>query len=334
MQIGTGLYTGQQRPDDTRTWTEINEEMIDLVKMTEEVGLDSAWVSEHHFAEDGYMPSLLPTLAAFARETEDIELVTSMVLAPLHDSIRLAEDAATVSLLSEGRLTLGLTNGYRPYEFEQFGVDQRDRPLMTEEAVRVARAAWSEGPLGFSPRFHDATSDANVTPKPAHAPNIMLGGVSKPAVRRAAQIADGWCAPEMISLDEVAKRQRYQNRLREAEKIDDDFTTYAHQWCFVGESREDAWETIRESLFYLQRTYEGWGYGEAVEELNEETKQELKDHAIVGAPARIVERLEEYQDTLGDDTHMQLRLYFPGVDTDDMRHAIELIGDEVAPELQ
>lgn len=334
MKVGIGLFTGQRRPDDDRDWRDVYEEMITLAKTTEEVGLDSAWVSEHHFADDGYMPSLLPTLSAFARETSDIELITSMVLAPLHDSIRLSEDAATVSLLSEGRLTLGLANGYRPYEFEQFGVDERDRPLKTKEAVRVARAAWSEGPLDFEPRFHSATADADVTPKPVDPPRIMMGGVSKPAVRRAAQIADGWCAPEMIELEEVKKRQRYQKRIRKAEKIEDSFTTFAHQWCFIGESRDDAWEGMKDSLFYLNRVYQGWGYGEAVDELDDETKEALKQHAIIGTADDVTEELQEYRETLGDDTHMMLRCYFPGVETDEMRRTIEEIGDEVAPALR
>ena len=334
MDIGVCLFNGLQHPDDDRPLTAVYDDMIDLVTTADEVGLESAWVSAHHFTPEGYMSSLLPTLGAFAGVTEDISLGTSMLLAPLHDSVRVAEDAATLSLLSDGRVTLGLTNGYRDEEFEQFGVDKRDRALKTEEAIRVARNAWSDGPLGFDPRFHSATADATVTPKPVDPPRITLGGTAKPAVRRAAMLGDGWTAPETLPFGEITKRVRYQRRLREAEKLDGEFTTYVQRYCFVDDSAEAAWERFREPLFYMQRKYDEYSANEPIEELSAERKQHMEEQAIVGTPSEVAREVGRFQEELGDDVHVLLRPYVPGLEADEVRECIERLGDEVVPAVQ
>lgn len=102
LKIGVGLFTGQVPKDCGRSWHREYRDYLQLVKLSEAEGLDSAWVSEHHFAEDGYLPSLTAMLAAFAAVTERIELGTGVILAPFHDPLRLAEDFAVVDQLSGG----------------------------------------------------------------------------------------------------------------------------------------------------------------------------------------------------------------------------------------
>lgn len=333
MDIGVCLFNGLQHHDDDRPLTAVYKDMLDLVATADDIGLDSAWVSSHHFTDGGYMSSLLPTLGTFAGATDEITLGTSMLLAPLHDTIRVAEDAATLSLLSEGRIVLGMTNGYRDEEFKQFGVDKRDRGLRTEEAVRVARKSWSDGPLGFKPRFHPANADANVTPKPIDPPRITLGGTAKPAVRRAAMLGDGWTAPETLPLEEIEKRIRYQNRLRAAEKLNDEFTTYVQRYCFVDDSAETAWERFREPLFYMQRKYDEYTADEPTDELSEERKQHMREQSLVGTPSDVAAELERYRDTLGGNVNLLLRPYVPGLETDAITECIERIGNEVVPKV-
>src|SRR5437867_3512577 len=121
IQIGLGLFTAQIPPGSRRTFVEEYREIVDLVRLAETLGFDSAWVSEHHGASDGYMPSLLPTLAAFAAATDHIKLGTGVLLTPFHHPLRLAEDAAAVDLISGGRLILGLGLGWREEEVRMFG---------------------------------------------------------------------------------------------------------------------------------------------------------------------------------------------------------------------
>ena len=335
MKLGTGLFTAQQRPDDDREPSDLYDEIRTLTREIEAAGLDSAWVSEHHFADDGYLSGTFPTLGAMAAETDDLEIGSCVALGPLYDPIRLAEDAATVDLVADGRLTLGLAIGSNPREFDVFGVPREERAERLEDLLPFLRGAWSEGDLEYESAFHDVPSDVSITPKPVDGDvPIMLGGAAKPAVRRAARSADAWCAPSSLSVEGVRKRVEDIRRVREEERIPGDFTVYVLQHGWVGDSREAAWEAMCEGYFYIQRRYAEIFSGESVDELPAERKRELKAQAIFGTPEQVVDELETYRDALGDDIHFIFRTYHPGVGTDAMIDCLHRLGDEVAPELR
>ncbi len=104
------------------THRQLYAELLDQAELIEAAGLDSMWVSEHHFAEDGYMPAVLPIVAALLARTSRITVATDRLAASLHDPIRLAEDAIALDLLSGGRFILGLSLCYRAEEFAGFGM--------------------------------------------------------------------------------------------------------------------------------------------------------------------------------------------------------------------
>lgn len=332
MDVGTGLFTCQRRPDDDRSFEAIYEEMLALGRAIDEAGLASAWVSEHHFADDGYLPGTMPALGALAAATDSIDLGTCIALAPLYDPVRLVEDAATVDLLSAGRMHLGLSIGYRDEEFQRFGIPKEERVERTVEAVELARAAWRGGT--FEPRFHPVGADAPVTPRPSgDGPPILLGGSAKPAVRRAARLADGWIAPSSLGAEGLRVRVEDIRRVRDAEGLDGPFQIYVLKHGFVADSAEEAWEAIRPGYFYLQRRYAGWYAGEPVDTLSSERQAELRDAAIVGPPASVADELADIAELVGEDVHVILRTYFPGIGTERMRTAIHRLGDEVLPQL-
>ena len=91
MEFGFGLITCERYPGDARSGEEIYAQALDLAEEAERVGFDSVWVSEHHFVDDAYLPSLLPFLAAVAARTRRIRVGTGVVLAPLLEPVRLAE---------------------------------------------------------------------------------------------------------------------------------------------------------------------------------------------------------------------------------------------------
>jgi alkanesulfonate monooxygenase SsuD/methylene tetrahydromethanopterin reductase-like flavin-dependent oxidoreductase (luciferase family) len=334
MEIGTGLFTCQRRPDDDRSFEAIYDEMLTLAGAIEDAGLASAWVSEHHFREDGYLSATMPSLGAIAAETETIEIGTCIALAPLYDPVRLAEDAATIDLISGGRLTLGLAIGSNPREFDAFGVPREERVERMVDAMTLLRDAWSPGPIEYDPEFHSISPGTNVTPNPESEVPIMLGGGAKPAVRRAARQAEAWCAPSSLSVDGVAVRNEDIHDVRREEGLEGEFTTYVLQHGFVGESREQAWETMRDGYLWLQRRYQEIFSGEEVEELSDEKRAELKDQAIFGTPEQVIDELETYEEALDGDVHFVFRTYHPGIGTDEMLECVRRLGDEVVPHFE
>jgi probable F420-dependent oxidoreductase len=186
------LYDFRNPPGSGLSDAEVYAETMDHIAAVEHLGFDVVWITEHHFIDDAYLPSVLPMCAAVAMRTSRITIGTAVLLLPLHDPLRIAEDSAVVDVLSNGRFRLGVGLGYKLQEFEVFGKDRRQRPSMLEEGIAVMRGAWADEPLTFEGR-HYRYRDVNVTPKPVQRPGIpvWLAGRAEAPVRRAARIGDG-----------------------------------------------------------------------------------------------------------------------------------------------
>src|SRR2546427_3412626 len=247
VQIGIGLFTAQIPPGSSRTFTQEYREMLDMVRLAETLGFDSAWVSEHHGAGDGYMSSLLPTLAAFAAATERITLGTGVILTPFHHPLRLAEDAATVDLISGGRLILGLGLGWRDEEFRMFGVPMSERVRRTTETVDILRRAWTGERFSYEGRVF-SFDQVKVTPGPARpeGPPIFLGGSVEPAIRRAGRIADGYIRTRGGGVERMREDAHVLDQaIRDAGRDVHSVAFAQLQNAFVWEDG-DAWKAVRE----------------------------------------------------------------------------------------
>ena len=177
--IEFGLYHDFRHP---HRWPEILEQ----IAWAESIGFTSVWVSEHHFLPDGYASGTMPIAAAIAQHTSTMEIGTNVAVLPVHQPIRVAEDALTVDALSGGRLRLGVGLGYREIEFTTFGQTMKQRRRRLEEGLDVLRAAFSGEPVNGS----------LVSPLPMDGgPELWIGALSDVGVVRAAQRADGFlCA--------------------------------------------------------------------------------------------------------------------------------------------
>ncbi len=149
----------------------VYRDTLDLFKAAEELGFDSGWVAQHHFAsEHGRLPSPLVLLAAIAQRTRRIRLGTGIIVLPQEAPLRLAEDAAVLDVLSNGRLELGLGAGFDPQTFQAFGREHEARHRDYQEHLQQLLNALGNAPLtdsgarllphanGLGQRLWEATS--------------------------------------------------------------------------------------------------------------------------------------------------------------------------------
>jgi probable F420-dependent oxidoreductase len=193
MRIGFSLFNNQGIADV--------QALVGLAVRAEALGFDSVWVHDHVFnvghvrERIGDRPYYEPlTLLAYvAARTERVRLGTSVLVLPYHNPIRLAKAAATLDVLSGGRLILGVGVGAIEQEMHAMGTPFKERGAFSDEAIRVMRTLWTDAEPRFEGRY-SRFAGMPFSPKPIQEPSIplVIGGVSRAAIRRAARLGDGW----------------------------------------------------------------------------------------------------------------------------------------------
>ena len=316
------------------SWQQLYNETLDQAQWAEELGFNSVWLSEHHFTDDGYRPSVPTALAAIAARTERVRLGTAVMLAPLHHPLRLAEDLAVVDLISNGRLDVGLAAGYRSKEFEVMAVPRTERGQRTEETVRLLRLAWAGAQFSFrgeSYHFEDVT----VTPPPAQQPGppIFLGGSSVPAARRAGRLGCGFAADSGGSLD------LYQVYAEAFTAVDGGLAApeiKANRLVHVTDDPERAWRLLGPHLLYQNNVYARWareaGDANAREADLTDPAQLPKDSFLIGTPGQVLAELKAIF-AEGPVTEIIFWARPPGMTLADSSASLQLIADQVLPAL-
>jgi alkanesulfonate monooxygenase SsuD/methylene tetrahydromethanopterin reductase-like flavin-dependent oxidoreductase (luciferase family) len=210
MNFGFTLFFRNPPPAKV-SFAELYRKEIELAVAAEELGYDTVWLTEHHFVDDGYSPSLLPIAAAIAARTKKIRIGTFVMLLPLHNALRVAEDAATVDVISNGRLDLGLGQGYRVPEFVGFNIARNERGPRLEEGTEVIRRVWTERNVTMDGRFNKLTN-VTVIPGPVQKPHppIWLAARGPKSIGRAAR--NGY---HFMGTGGVDQQQMYDAALKE-----------------------------------------------------------------------------------------------------------------------
>ena len=206
--------------------------LVGLAVRAEELGLDSVWVHDHVFnvghVSDriGGRPYYEPmTLLSFvAARTTRVRLGTSVLVLPYHNPIRLAKAAATLDVLSGGRLILGVGVGAIEQEMLAMGNAFTERGAFSDEAIAVMRELWTQEDPRFDGKY-SRFSGMKCSPKPVQKPSIpvVIGGLSPAAIRRAARLGDGWqpigLSPEALGEAMAALREQAHGHGRDAAAI-------------------------------------------------------------------------------------------------------------------
>ena len=192
MKLGFSLLNNQGIEDV--------QALVGLAVRAEALGFDSVWVHDHVFNVGHVLERIgdkpyyepLALLSFVAARTTRVRLGTSVLVLPYHNPIRLAKTAATLDVLSGGRLILGVGVGALENEMEAMGTPFKQRGAFTDEAIEAMRALWTQEDPRFEGRF-SRFAGMKFSPKPLQVPiPIVVGGVSRAAIRRAARVGDGW----------------------------------------------------------------------------------------------------------------------------------------------
>jgi alkanesulfonate monooxygenase SsuD/methylene tetrahydromethanopterin reductase-like flavin-dependent oxidoreductase (luciferase family) len=226
---------------------------IDMAAWGEEHGALSAVVCEHHASSDGYLPSPLILASAIAARTSTIPITVAALLVPLHDPVRLAEDMATLDIISRGRVMYVAGLGYRPEEYAMFGQSLATRGKRMDECLTVLQRAWSGEEFAYDGRT------VHVTPPPVTpgGPPLMYGGGTVAAARRAARFGLGFFAQGWSDGLEAAYRDECARLGKEPGMcfIPARGTVTS---AFVAEDLDRAWQKIGPFMLHDARMYASW----------------------------------------------------------------------------
>jgi probable F420-dependent oxidoreductase len=253
-----GLVYDFRNPAEWRQpWPDVYEGLLRQIQFAEELGYDSVWLTEHHFVADGYTPSPIPLMAAIAARTKRMEIGTDILILPLYHPVKLAEDIATVDILSNGRVMLGVGAGYRDEEFAAFGTSRKERPSRMEEGIAVLRGCWGEGAFSFAGR-HYRLDRIEVIPKPVRKPHppLWMAATAEPAARRAARLG----LHILPQADRVGGFDAWVDELRRQGRDPRNYRVgLIKSWFLSDQRRDDAvWQVIRQRERYRAATYAPW----------------------------------------------------------------------------
>lgn len=326
-----GLHYDLRNPPGSAIRTaDLYKQTLDQIVLAEQLGFDDIWLSEHHFTDDGYLPSLLPFAAAIAARTERVTIGTNVLLMPFHHPIRVAEDCAVVDNLSDGRLIFGPAVGYKLEEFETFGVDRKHRGSITEEAIEIIRRCWTEEEFDYSGR-HFNFRGVRCTPKPVQQPSIpiWIGAHVEAAIRRAARLGDGLLGGGPVG------RAAYIKALTELGK-DAEHPHIASTGRFIFCSREPQkdWAKLSEHALYQMQRYANWfsSAGETIFGKPPRDVAELEARGMyrVGTPEEIAEIIRSEYTAAPYERYFFFPIW-PGVDVEMANRSVRLFAEEVIP---
>lgn len=327
MQVGL-LFAHRNPPQFAVPWERLYAETLEQVQYAEELGFDAAFVSEHHFGEDGYSPALLPILASWATCTTRIKLGTYVALLPLQNPLRFAEDAATVDIISGGRLILGLGVGYRVEELRSFDVPRSSLGGRMDEALEVLVRSWQEDEFSFSGK-HFRYPEVALSPRPLQRPRppIWVGSPGAPGVRRAAR----WGLEGFAGSPSARNYERY---LAKCDEFGTEPVAQAQTLLFghLNADHEEAWLEAEPHATHLHRLYNEW----AVTAGNDATfRHSPREDLVIGDAAHWRQRAASAMSGSPlRPEYLIAQLQLPGMPHEVVMRSMELFAKELLPDFQ
>ena len=153
-----------------RSDSDVYQDILRGAVLAEELGFDSVWITEHAFSEYGSISSPHSLLAAIAAKTTRVNIGVGCTIVPWHQPLRMAQDLATVDVISQGRLIVGAGRGFQKHEFDGYGVEMSESRDRLVEGMDIAIKAWTEERFTYQGKFH-SYPEVMVIPKPVQKPH-------------------------------------------------------------------------------------------------------------------------------------------------------------------
>ncbi len=310
-------------------WAQRYEAVLDQIAwLDSDTNFEGVYITEHHFYEDGYMPSTMVVCGAIAARTKRITVGTNLIQLPLHHPVRLAEDALVNDVLSNGRFRLGVGAGYYWQEFEGVGSVLKQRPSRMKEGFDILRAAFSGESFSYEGK-RVSVPEIQVSPPPIRAggPEIWMGAFVPAAIDRVAQFADGYLAFGADTIPEYLAACERQGRDPDERQIN---RTY---WAIIDEDPERAYASAGPHFVHMYNDYirrDAYPDMEVFDDPQTALRLGLEAGVLLATDAGGAIEAINRDISLGA-RDIELLAFMPGEDVDEVSRRLQYISDKVIP---
>lgn len=340
MDIGTFLLL--QSPS-ARPTQEIYARGIEQAQAAEALGFRNVWLGEHHFSTYGYLSRPVQLATHIAAKTTRLRVGTAVIVVPLHHPLLIAEEIATLDILSGGRLDIGLGRGYQRYEFERFGLKLDSGGERWEESIDVLMKALAGGPFTYDGKLFQIP-ETSIYPQPVQRPHppIWITAQSpysiEAAVRRGFNVLTGGFG---VPVERLAEFGKIFARVVEEAKPPRPPLVGVQRAVYVTKDATDARDAVEQARWNMRVTlslrnnYERVEGGKAipVPAPTEPSIDELLDrYLVVGTPETCVRQIRKVQALVGI-SHFNCSFWFGDMDQARVLASMELFSREVMPAL-
>lgn len=322
-------YDFRNPPDSGIPTPRLYAEVLDQIAWLDRLGLDLVWFTEHHFVDDGYLPSWLPVAGAAAARTRRVRFSSDICLLPFNHPLRLAEDLAVLDNLSGGRVELGVGMGYAPHEFRGFGLPVSRRVSLTEEGLEVLRRCFSGEQFSFHGKRY-RFDDVRITPGYVQdgGPPLWVAAMSAAGARRAARFG-------CHLLPQGGRDQTlgvWRQELLASRRQPSDYRVGIIRGVLVTDDREGDWPRIRESERYRMQLYNRFFAESGQQGFGDDTER-IPQTWVVGDADHCVAELGSFVAEYGI-TDLVTWGAPPGLVPEAMNESLERFATEVVPRLR
>lgn len=334
--MDVGIFLGTQHPGDADMAQQFQNH-LEQTRAIRDAGFDALWLAQHYLTHPDQFFQTTPMLARLAAETGDMRVGTNILVLPLHNIIDIAEQYATLDIITGGRLTIGVALGYRDIEYQNFGVNKKTRGRLFSEQIDALKVLWEQDDACFDGEFIKFEG-LSIRPKPLQKPRppIWIGAAANPAIKRAALKGEAWIATSVTTFSAIKEQVEYYHQVRQEAGLPRSLELSKCVELYVAETREKAFEEGAPYMANKYKAYYSWGMGKNVPgESGEDLPLEelVKDRFVIGSPEDCIRECQAHRDELGC-SHLIVRMNFPGIPQENFMKAIRLFGEEVLPHIR